>query len=84
MYRCALAEGLEPTRRAPLVDPRVANHGGTRTNPKSNYDFQGMARDSDWRKTAIHRSASYSCALCGKRFSGPHAAYTHLAKVHDR
>ena len=67
------------------LDPRIARHGGTRRNPKSNYNFPGMASDRDWRKTAVHKSAlSYGCALCSQRFAGPHAVYTHLAKVHDR
>jgi 7-keto-8-aminopelargonate synthetase-like enzyme len=85
MYRDTLAEALKPPRRTPLVDPRVARHGGTRRDPKSNYDFPGMASDSDWRKSAVHKATRfYGCFLCGQRFSGPHAAYTHLAKVHDR
>jgi hypothetical protein len=84
MYRSALPGGLKPPRTAPLIDPRVAKHGGTRTNPKSNDDFPGMASDSDWRRRSIHKASSYSCALCGQAFSGPHATYTHLAKVHDR
>jgi hypothetical protein len=85
MYRQTLPESAVPLRTAPLVDPRVATHGGTRTNPRSNYDFEGMARDSDWRKTRIHKATRfYGCFLCGQKFSGPHATYTHLAKVHDR
>ena len=84
MNRSAPRGGLKPPRTASLVDPRVARHGGTRTNLKSNYDFPGMASDSDWRKRRIHKASSYSCTLCGQRFSGPHATYTHLAKVHDR
>lgn len=85
MCRSALAERLEPPRRAPLVDLRVAKHGGTRRDPKSNYDFPGMASDSDWRKTRIHKATRfYGCFLCGQKFTGPHATYTHVAKVHDR
>ena len=85
MYRDMLAGALKPPRRAPLVDPRVARHGGTRRDPRSNYDFEGIASDSDWRKTRIHKATRfYGCFLCGREFTGPHAAYTHLAKVHDR
>jgi hypothetical protein len=85
MYRTAPPTGLKPPRTVDLVDPRVARHGGTRTDPKSNHDFPGMARDSDWRKTRIHKATRfYGCFLCGQKFSGPHATYTHLAKVHDR
>ena len=91
MYRDVLAERqtlaplLKPPRRGPLVDPRVARHGGTRRDPKSNYQFAGMATDSDWRKTRVHKTTRfYGCFLCGQKFAGPHAVYTHLAKVHDR
>jgi hypothetical protein len=73
------------TAPQPLVDPRVAKHGGTRRSRKANYDFPGMTDDATWRRTKVHKSTSYyGCALCGQRFSGPHAVYTHLAKVHDR
>jgi hypothetical protein len=85
MYRDTLAESLKPPRTAPLVDPRVAKHGGNRRNPKSNYDFPGMASDSDWRETRIHKATRfYGCFVCGQKFSGPHATYTHLARTHDR
>ena len=91
MYRNVLAErqtrstdALTP-RRGPLVDPRVARHGGTRRDRKSNYQFAGMATDCDWRKTRVHKTTRfYGCILCGQKFAGPHAVYTHLAKVHDR
>lgn len=70
---------------AELVDGRVAKHGGTRRSPKDNYDFPAMVDDTTWRRSRVHRSTShYSCALCGTKFSGPHAVYTHLAKIHDR
>ena len=71
-------------RDSPLIDSRVARHGGTRRDSKSNYDFPGMARDSDWRRTRIHKASAYGCGLCRQTFSGPHAVYTHLAKVHNR
>jgi hypothetical protein len=68
-----------------LVDPRVAKHGGTRKDPKANYDFPGMMDAASWRRTEVHKhTAWYGCALCGQKFAGPHAVYTHLAKVHDR
>jgi hypothetical protein len=83
MYR-DVAKELEPAP-VTLVDPRVARHGGTRKSRKDNYDFPGMVDDSSWRRTKIHRATSwYGCALCGQKFSGPHAVYTHLAKRHDR
>ena len=79
------AQGPGRARTPPLVDPRVAKHGGTRTDPKANYDFPGMVDRRSWCKTKVHQATSYyGCALCGKRFAGPHAVYTHLAKVHDR
>lgn len=91
MYRDVLAErqalpqSVKTPRRTPLVDPRVAKHGGTRRDRKSNYQFAGMATDWDWRKTKVHKTTRfYGCALCGTKFAGPHAVYTHLAKVHDR
>jgi hypothetical protein len=75
------------TRHAPareVVDPRVANHGGTRTDRKSNYDFPGMMEQASWRRTKVHKHTRwYGCARCGQKLSGPHAVYTHFAKVHD-
>lgn len=69
----------------PLVDPRVAKHGGTRRSSKSSYEFPGMINERDWRRTSAHKAVSrYSCALCGAAFNGPHAVYAHLAKEHDR
>jgi hypothetical protein len=83
--REALSQSVKTPRKAPLVDPRVAKHGGTRRDRKSNYQFAGMATDWDWRKTKVHKSVSvYGCFLCGQKFAGPHAVYCHLAKVHDR
>lgn len=71
--------------RETAVDGRVAKHGGTRTSAKDNYDFAGMQDDTTWRRGRVHRSTSYyGCSLCGTKFSGPHAVYAHLAKVHDR
>jgi hypothetical protein len=76
---------VRDTAVRPLVDPRVARHGGTRTDPKSNYDFPGMTEESTWRKSRVHQATHWcGCALCGQKFSGPHAVYTHLAKRHDR
>jgi hypothetical protein len=71
------------TRAEALVDPRVAKHGGTRSDPKSNYDFPGMLDAASWRRTQAH-TRWYGCSLCGQKFAGPHAVYTHLAKRHDR
>jgi len=81
------ASAEEPVlpREAALVDPRVVKHGGTRKDPKSNYDFPGMVDAANWRRTEVQKhTAWYGCAVCGQKFSGPHAVYTHLAKVHDR
>lgn len=67
------------------IDPRVARHGGSRRDPKSNYDFPGMMDAASWRRTLAHQHTHYyGCALCGQKFSGLHAVYTHLAKIHDR
>lgn len=67
----------------PRIDPRVAAIGGTRSNPKHGYDFPGMMSDADWRRTRVHRHTSYyGCGICGQQFAGPHAVYTHIAKVH--
>lgn len=68
-----------------LIDPRVAKQGGTRTNPRHTYDFPGMLGDGHWRQTDAHKHTDwYGCAVCGQKFTGPHAVYTHLAKVHGR
>jgi hypothetical protein len=68
-----------------IVDPRVAQRGGWRTSPKSNYDFPGMMDDANWRRTQVHKATAwYGCAPCGQKFTGPHAAYTHMAKRHGR
>lgn len=84
MYRDVAAERLSAPR-TDLVDPRVARHGGTRRDAKANYDFPGMMDDRGWRRTEVHMHTPwYGCALCGQKFSGPHAVYTHLAKRHDR
>jgi len=72
-------------RTTPLIDPRVAKHGGTRRDDHANYDFPGMTDQSPWRRSEVHKATRYyGCALCGIKFTGPHAVYTHLAKVHDR
>ena len=85
MYRDAVPTGSKPPRTAPLIDPRVAKHGGYRTSTKDNFDYPGMHDDTTWRRSRVHRATSlYKCALCGQKFTGPHAVYTHLAKVHDR
>jgi hypothetical protein len=66
-------------------DARVLKHGGTRSNPKHTYSFPEMVADGPWRQTAIHKATRwYGCALCGQKFTGPHAVYTHLAKLHNR
>jgi hypothetical protein len=70
---------------AELIDPRVAKHGGHRRNTKSNYDFPGMVDEASWRRSTVHQhTRSYDCGLCGQRFAGPRAVYTHMAKRHDR
>ena len=76
MFRDVAAESV--------VDPRVAKHGGTRRNPKANYDFPGMMDASSWRRTEVHKHSSYFCGFCGLKLAGPHAVYTHIAKRHDR
>jgi hypothetical protein len=44
-----------------------------------------MIDQSPWRRSRVHKATRfYGCALCGIKFTGPHAVYTHLAKVHDR
>jgi hypothetical protein len=69
----------------PLIDPRVARHGGTRRDARSHYDFPGMVDRTSWARTRTHRATRGSgCFLCGQAFTGPHAVYTHLAKIHDR
>jgi hypothetical protein len=84
----ALPAGFKPGRRVEvdgLIDPRVAKHGGTRRDPKSNYDYPAMMSDGHWRETLVHRHTRwYGCSRCGQGFTGPHAVYTHLAKRHDR
>lgn len=85
MKRLDGSQSRAQAQTPPLVDPRVAKHGGTRTNPKSGYDWPGMMDAGSWARTAAHQHTTYyGCALCGVRFSGPHAVYTHLAKRHDR
>jgi hypothetical protein len=80
----ATAEAAQAPPQA-LIDPRVAKHGGTRNSAKSHYDFPGMMDAASWRRTEVHRHTyGYWCGLCGRRFAGPHAVYTHLAKIHDR
>ncbi len=79
------SSGSKPPRTTPLIDPRVAKHGGTRKSRKDNYDFPGMVDDTSWRRTDVHKATRfYGCTLYGQKFTGPHAVYTHLAKVHDR
>jgi hypothetical protein len=74
-----------PAAPQELVDPRVAKHGGTRRDAKSNYDFPGMMDAASWRRTEVHKHTKYyGCFRCGQRFKGPHAFYTHNAKIHDR
>jgi hypothetical protein len=73
------------TRVDPEIDPRVAAAGGTRRRPRDGYEFRGMAASDDWRETRVHKHTSYyGCAFCGQGFKGPHAVYTHIAKVHQR
>lgn len=79
------SQSSEPRRTTPLIDPRVAKHGSTRKSRKDNYDFPGMVDDTSWRRTEVQKATRfYGCALCGQKFTGPHAVYAHLAKVHDR
>jgi hypothetical protein len=88
MYREPATETRSASSRpdtGAFVDPRVAKHGGTRRNDQANYDFPGMTDQSPWRRSSVHKATRfYGCALCGQKFTGPHAVYTHLAKVHDR
>ena len=80
----ATAEAVQAPPQNP-VDPRVAKLGGTRRNAKANYDFPGMIDAASWRRAEVHKHTSwYGCLWCGQGFAGPHAVYTHLAKVHDR
>ena len=78
------SSGSDSPYTAPLIDPRVAKHGGTRgTNPKDTYDFPGMQDDTTWRRSRVHRfTAYYGCHRCGHKFTGLHAVYVHLAKRH--
>ena len=85
-------ERMEPAERVAiakasdgLIDPRVAKHGGYRTDPKSHYEWPGIIDRSSWRRSKVHKATSYyGCALCGQQYADAHAVYTHLAKVHDR
>jgi len=77
-----LVEPDEATK--PLVDPRVAKHGGYRTDPKAHYEFPGMTDRATCRRTDIHKVSLYFCGFCGKQFGDTHAVYTHLDKRHDR
>jgi hypothetical protein len=49
-------------------------------------EYQTVVRlhdDTTWRRSRIHRfTAYYGCHRCGAKFTGPHAAYVHLATVH--
>jgi hypothetical protein len=82
--------GVRPQEAAsrppePVVDPRVAKHGGWRKSVKDQYEFPGMESSRSWVQTEVHRhTAYYGCARCGARFGTPQAVYVHLAKVHDR
>ena len=81
MYRDVAKEPQTATRS--LIDARVAKHGGTRKSRKDTYDFPGMHDDTTWRRSRIHKfTAYYGCHRCGAKFTGPHAVYVHLAKVH--
>jgi hypothetical protein len=72
-------------RQESLVDPRVAKHRGTRKSSKAHYDFPGMMDAASWRRSEVHEHTHvYACFRCGQRFAGPHAVYTHLAKIHNR
>ncbi len=68
-----------------LVDPRVAKHGGTRKDAKANYDFPGMmgrrelAADRGTQGDPLVRVRALRAQV-----RGPHAVYTHLAKVPDQ
>ena len=42
-----------------LVDPRVEKQGGTRKDPKSNYDFPGMVDAASWRRTEVHKYTAW-------------------------
>jgi hypothetical protein len=82
---------MDPTERVEiaelsegLIDPRVAKHGGYRTDPKAHYEFPGMQDRGSWRGTPVHQATAwYGCNRCGLRFADPHAFYRHSAVVHD-
>jgi hypothetical protein len=70
------------------VDPRVAATGGRRRifgDEKKNYEWPGMASQTDWLRTRVHQhTIYYGCSRCGTKFKTPHAAYSHLAKIHRK
>lgn len=51
-----------------------------------------MVPREKWAETDVHKSSTYACGFCGKRFADPDAVYDHLdaehadeqAKRHDR
>lgn len=55
-------------------------------------DREGMVPREKWAETDVHKSSTYACGFCGKRFADPDAVYDHLdaehadeqAKRHDR
>ena len=70
-----------------LTDPRIAAAGGSarRNDGAGGYNYPGMATAAHWAATGVHRATHfYGCAFCGKKFKGPHAVYTHIAKRHPK
>jgi hypothetical protein len=67
-----------------LIDPRIAQRGGSRAHSKDQYHFEGMMERKSWERTRVHKHTSgYGCHRCGTWFSSPHAVYAHLARRHD-
>ena len=76
-----------PAPPTSTIDPRIAAAGGTYAQPNQpgsgGYNYPGMATASHWAATQVGKVTDYyGCAFCGQKFRGPHAFYTHAAKVH--
>jgi hypothetical protein len=69
------------------TDPRIAAAGGSarRNDGAGGYNYPGMATAAHWAETRVHGATHcYGCVFCGKKFKGPHAVYTHIAKRHAK
>lgn len=68
------------------IDPRIAAAGGTPQggdDGRHGYNYPGMMSARHWAATKVHGATTYyGCAWCNQKFKGPHAVYTHIAKVH--